>query len=204
MPALPPGRDAALKFPPGQGDTPLSTGIDALDRALSGGLPRRAIVEIVGRGTSGVTALALRALAAATARGETCAWIDGEDAFDPASARTAGVELLRVLWVHAAKPGDAAKACDLVLEAGGFGLVVMESRGDVPAARLRRRVESSRTTLIVLSRAPACGTFAAVRLRCTAAGVRWRGRLFAGLEARIEIARARGGTGGAAILTCFA
>src|SRR5438309_720649 len=40
------------------------------------------------------------ALARATQRGEVCALVDVSDAFDPASAAAAGIEMSRLLWVR--------------------------------------------------------------------------------------------------------
>jgi hypothetical protein len=42
----------------------------------------------------------LFALARATQRGEVCALVDASDAFDPASAAAAGMEMSRLLWVR--------------------------------------------------------------------------------------------------------
>lgn len=58
------------------------SGISELDSAI-GGLPRGALTEIVGVTSSGRTSLLLSILAEATARQETCALVDAEDAFDP-------------------------------------------------------------------------------------------------------------------------
>ncbi len=206
-------------------DRPLPSGIDALDRALAGGLPRRAITEVGGeRASAGRAALALRVLASATARGEACAWIDGTDGFHALSAHAAGVDLARVLWVRGAS-GQAAKACDLVLEAGGFGLVVLDARGPshtpsdglmqhvpsdglmqprapLPAARLARRAETSSATLLILGDTPLCGAFASTRLALDARP-RWRERSLGALVARVRVVRARGAREGAEIAIDF-
>src|SRR5262245_55574760 len=50
-----------------------STGIDALDAIVGGGLPRGQVSEIVGPRSSGRTSLMLQLLASATARGELVA-----------------------------------------------------------------------------------------------------------------------------------
>lgn len=78
------------------------------------------------------------AMAAATARGEVVALIDTHDRFDPTSAAHAGVDLSRLLWVR--ERGDATralKAMNLVLQAGGFGLVAFDL-ADVPAMTIRQ------------------------------------------------------------------
>src|SRR5262245_59011804 len=89
------------------------TGITSLD-ALTGGLPRGAITEIFGPPSSGRTSAMVSVLAEAIARNEVCALVDGNDAFDPKSAASAGVDLNRLLWVRChnnrfkSTPADAA------------------------------------------------------------------------------------------------
>jgi hypothetical protein len=140
--------------------------IAALDACLRGGLPRGQLSEIVGSASSGRTALVLQTIAASTRRGEIAALVDTFDRLDVASAVAAGVDLERLLWVRgpsislgtsiAASLGpstafgarsasggqDAAvnralKAVNLVLQAGGFGCVVLDL-ADVPPVALRR------------------------------------------------------------------
>jgi hypothetical protein len=76
------------------------TGIEPLDDVLQGGLPIGAISELVGPECSGRTAIALSFLAQLTLTGKVCAWIDVSNAFDPASAAAAGIDLARLLWVR--------------------------------------------------------------------------------------------------------
>jgi hypothetical protein len=100
-------------------------------------------------------------LAAATGRGEVAAVIDTCDRFDPASAAEAGVDLARLLWVRErGDAGRALKAMNLVLQAGGFGVVAFDV-ADVPALamrqfphttwmRLARVVEGSQTVAVLV------------------------------------------------------
>jgi recombination protein RecA len=76
-----------------------SSGIPQLD-LLTGGLARGCLTEICGTASSGRTSVLLFALAQATQRGEVCALVDASDAFDPASATAAGMEMSRLLWVR--------------------------------------------------------------------------------------------------------
>jgi recombination protein RecA len=76
------------------------TGIEALDEALHGGLPVGAITELIGPECSGRTSVALAFVAGLTQAGKVCAWLDVSNAFDPASAAAAGVDLRRLLWVR--------------------------------------------------------------------------------------------------------
>ena len=119
----------------------LSTGIPEID-ALTGGLPRGAICEIFGPASSGRTSLMYSMLAYATRHEETCALVDTNDAFAPTAAVAAGIDFDRLLWVRGA--GDlehAFKATDLLLHAGGFGLVILDI-GDVAAKDARRIISS--------------------------------------------------------------
>ena len=152
----------------------LSTGISELD-AVTGGLPRGAISEIFGPASSGRTSLMFSTLAHATAREETCALVDINDTFAPAAAVATGVDFDRLLWVRCA--GDlerAFKAADLLLHAGGFGLVILDL-GDVAGKdarriisswwyRFRRTVEDRPTVLMVISEEACTRSCAALTL----------------------------------------
>ena len=193
----------------------LPTGVEPLDRALGGGLHRGRIVEVVGRVSSGRTAFLFLVLASATSRGEQTVLIDPEDGFDPAAAALAGVRLERVLWIRPSRSLDAFRAADLVLDAGGFGLVAIDARRATrdarrasPWPRLSLRAERAGSVLLVSSERPEVGTFAAtvLGLRRNAAG--WAGpstSLRAGpsplllerLDVRIDVLRSKvGGVAG--------
>ena len=77
----------------------VSSGIPQLD-ALTGGLARGCLTEICGTASSGRTSVLLSTLARATQRGDVCALVDTSDAFNPASAVAAGMEMSRLLWVR--------------------------------------------------------------------------------------------------------
>ena len=120
------------------------TGIASLDASLGGGLRRGHLSEIIGAASTGRATLAVQALAAATARGEAVALVDPCDSFDPASAAAQGVALPQLLWVRPSTSlgtgpsiASALKAFSLILQAGGFGLVVLDL-ADVAPAELRR------------------------------------------------------------------
>lgn len=134
--------DVTLTVPgaePPPADRLAPTGDRGLDAALGGGLRRGQLSEIVGPASSGRASLVVRALAAAAERGEAIALADACDTFDPVSAAAHGLALGRLLWVrpstdHATR---ALKAFSLILQAGGFGLAVLDL-ADVPLAVLRR------------------------------------------------------------------
>src|SRR6202158_792988 len=80
----------------------VSSGIPQLD-LLTGGIARGWLTEICGSTSSGRTSVLLFALARAPQRGEVCALVDASDAFNPASAAAAGMEMSRLLWVRCGK-----------------------------------------------------------------------------------------------------
>jgi hypothetical protein len=158
------------------------TGVAAVD-ALTGGLPRASLTEISGLPSSGRTALELALLASLTANGESCALIDADDAFDPASAEATGVDLDRLLWVRCGSLEQALSATDLVLGAGGFGAVVLDLAG-IPAKRarriplsywfrFRRAVEGTPTILALIDEEPCAQSAASLALHLEAEGAHW-------------------------------
>jgi hypothetical protein len=127
---------------------------------LPTGLPRSCIVELVGRRSSGRTATLLYWLACATETGETCAIIDLHNQFSPDSAARTGVDLQRLVWVRCeGKVEQALRSADLLLQAGGFGIVVLDLCEADPKAlhripssswyRFQRAVENTPTTFVV-------------------------------------------------------
>lgn len=78
----------------------VSTGIDALDGLVQGGLTVGAVTELVGETCSGRKSVALSFLAQVTASEKVCAWIDASNTFNPASASAFGLDLRRLLWVR--------------------------------------------------------------------------------------------------------
>lgn len=184
-----------------------SSGDPDLDVELGGGLRRGHLSEIVGPASSGRSTLMARALAAATSRGEMAALVDVCDTFDPASAAACAVDLARVLWVRdSGDAGRALKAFSLILQAGGFGLVVFDL-ADVPGSavrrfpfttwlRLARTIEGSETVALLvgsdrLARSPGGVTIALAPLTPRWTGGRHRDRLFRGLTPAPRVVRAR-------------
>src|SRR5438093_13541694 len=142
----------------------LPTGLAVLDEALGGGLPRGRIAELAGAPSTGRTGLACAIAAAATRAGETIAWVDPQDAPEPEAAAAAGIALARTPWVRPRTVADALRAAEIVLGAGGFGLVVLDVDSARPGAawpRLARAAERTGSTLLVVAPCRAAGTFAA-------------------------------------------
>lgn len=119
----------------------LSTGLSTLDQ-FTGGIPRGAVTEIFGRASSGRTSLLFSILAHATTHEEICAIVDTHDVFAPTVANGVGINLDNLLWVRCgANLEHAFKATDLLLHAGGFGLVVLDL-GELEGKDARRIVSS--------------------------------------------------------------
>jgi hypothetical protein len=182
-------------------------GMAALDAALGGGLPRGHLSEVVGPRSSGRTTVLGQMLAAAAARGEAVALIDTCDRFDPASAETSGLDLSKLLWVRdTGNAPRALKAMNLVLQAGGFGIVAFDL-ADVPGPgvrqfphttwmRIGRVIEGSQTAAVILgaeriARSPGGVTIALERPRPQWSGTADRARLLRPLDLQPRIVGGR-------------
>lgn len=189
----------------------LSAGSPALDALTGGGLVRGRIVELSGPRSSARMSVVLTMTAAAQAAGELVALVDVADALDPRSAARAGVLLPRLLWVRPTNLLDGLRATDWVLDAGGFGLVVLYAagkpgvRGEAPWIRLARRAEQAKSALVVVGDRPLVGSVAALSLAAERGRARWLGggggapRILDGVHGRIVVARSKLGAPPAAI-----
>jgi hypothetical protein len=210
----------------------VSSGVREID-TLTGGLPRGCLTEICGPASSGRTSVLLAALASATQRQEVCALVDVSDAFNPHSAAAAGVNFERLLWVRCGslqrsgspqrdkgieknktieKPVEQAlRVTDLLLQSGGFGLVIIDL-GDTPLKtarripltswfRFQRAVEHTATVLFVLSQVPCAQTCASLLLKvsgkklsaisCQLSAKTSHAQLLDGLHVQGELLRSR-------------
>jgi len=165
--------------------------------------------------------MTLQLVAAATARGELVALVDALDMLDVESAAAAGIDLARLLWVRGhvvSNPGlcrdmnqraleQALRALALVLQAGNFGVVVFDV-AEAPSdairrlpfttwLRLQRMVDGSQTACVLVGAEPMARSSAGLTVRTGirdwGLGIRFRNRLFEGvdIEARVVRARAR-------------
>jgi hypothetical protein len=181
----------------------VSTGIVQLD-ALTGGIPRGCLTQVCGRPSSGKSSMLLATMASVTRQGESCVLIDASDSFDPGSGAAAGVEFSKLLWVRCGKSSSVfgrrasaknvlandqrptandalehvLKSTDLILQSGGFGLVVLDLAGipdkfvrRIPLAswfRFQRTVEHTKTALMVVSEIVCAQTCAALVMKLSA------------------------------------
>jgi hypothetical protein len=189
----------------------LSTGLPRLDLVLHGGLPRGRLTELAGTRSSGRTGLACVIAGSATRAGETIAWVDPEDGLEPEAVAEAGVVLTHTLWVRPRGERDALRAAELLLGAGGFGLVVLDlgsletaARG-APWPRLVHAAERTGSVLLVVATRRLAGACAALGLELSAPQVQWstgpgRLALLEGIDAHLTIARSRIGPAGQALV----
>jgi hypothetical protein len=199
-----------------------ATDITQLDACLRGGLPRGQLSEIAGPQSSGRTLLLVQMMAAATRRGDIAALVDTCDQLDLASAVAAGVDLDRLLWIRGDQCGfrlqaegrlqaedraidRALKALNLVLQAGGFGVVAIDL-ADVPLSalariplttwlRVQRTIEGSDTACVIVGPQPLARSARGVTLSVTGRP-RWNGdadrsRLLTGLNVSVRIVSPR-------------
>jgi recombination protein RecA len=162
----------------------IATGIVQIDSLAGGGLPRGAITEIFGPASSGRTSFLLSTLARATEHGEVCALVDMNNTLDPESAEHAKVNFDRLLWIRCDNNLEHAfKATDLLLQGGGFGIVMLDL-GDLSAQaarriisswwfRFRRVVENSPTALLVITQDCSVRSCAAFSLEMKFEAVAW-------------------------------
>ncbi len=198
----------------------LSTGVPALDRLLSGGLPRGGFVELSGRRSCGRFSIGLATLASATSSGETAALVDLGGHLDPQAAEDAGVDLARLLWVRPQKAKDAVASAEMLL-ATGFPLVVVDLglapvRGrfvpDAAWVRLERAARDRGAALLLLAPYRVSGVAAEAVVAADLPRAIWRGagrapRLLEGTTSRLTLqkdARARTGIAETLALTTFA
>lgn len=163
----------------------LRTGLPEIDRILDG-LPRGGVSEITGPLSSGKTSLLQRLLARSTGGLECAGVIDAMDRLDPKSSHRAGVRMERLLWVRCGGDAEKAlKAADMVLHAGGFGLLCLDLTGVPPRQlnriplsywyRFRRAVQDTQTVFLVLGEHPLAKSCAVCRLEFAPAKPVWRG-----------------------------
>jgi hypothetical protein len=199
-------RLAVLPRPPAEGIASCVPGIDPI--------PRGCLTEICGPVSSGRTSLAVLLMAEVSAREEVCALIDTSDAFDPTSAAAAGVRLDRLLWIRCGGDAERAlKVADLLIQAGGFGLVIFDL-GDVSPHtarrisltswfRLRRAVEHTATALVVLEQEPHARTCASLVIEMQRGAPVWSGLLLRGTNVTAARSKPNGGVTHVCLHSCL-
>jgi hypothetical protein len=178
----------------------LSTGTEALDLLLAGGLAPGETVEVYGQRSGGRFSMSLAALAQATARGRCAALVDLGDGLDPQSAATAGVDLERLLWVRPRRLAPALASAE-ALVAAGVPLVVIDlgmppipgGRDDEDAwRRLAHAAREEGVALLISSPFRVAGDAADLAIEAFQPAVSWRrhgesARILGGLSSHLEL-----------------
>ena len=106
----------------------VSTGSLGLDIALGvGGLPRGRVVEVYGPESSGKTTLCLQVVAQVQKQGGVAAYIDAENALDPAYAAKLGVNVSELLISQPDTGEQALEIADMLVRSGGIDIIVIDS-----------------------------------------------------------------------------
>lgn len=120
---------------------PIPSGSLALDLVLGvGGIPRGRIIEIYGNPQGGKSTLALHIVAEAQRAGGSAAYIDVENAMDPAYAESVGVNVNELFF---SQPEDGEVALDIVdylVESQKVDVIVVDS---VAALATKKELEGA-------------------------------------------------------------
>lgn len=179
------------------------TGIAEID-SLTGGVPMSALTEMCGVGKTSV----LVSMLAHASHQHYCALVDASDAFDPASAKAAGTDLSRLLWIRCGKTKQklrpleqAFKVADMLLQSSGFGLVVIDLSDlaekvvrKVPISswfRFSRVVENQQTALVFIEQQPHATSCAALVLKLASAPATFSGKLLTSFTLNADVIRTR-------------
>jgi len=127
----------------------ISTGALSLDVALGGvGVPRGRIIEIFGPEASGKTTLCSHIVANAQKTGGVCAFIDAENAYDPAYARRIGVNLDELLVSQPDTGEQALEIAEMLVRSSAVDVVVIDSVAAlVPKAEIEGEMGDSHVGL---------------------------------------------------------
>jgi len=158
------------------------SGVSLWNVILGQGFRKGSVGEIVGKASSGRTALAL-AIAAQVSREDLVAWVDPLDRLSPKAALHAGVEFRNFVWLRGTPDkeralADAIGATHALAAASLFDIVILDF-ADLPErllkalptawnVRLLRAFESTETACIVLTRSHWGGSPRGLSIRLSA------------------------------------
>lgn len=145
------GKGSIMKMG-GKVDTKISTissGSIAIDAGLGvGGYPRGRIIEIYGPESSGKTTVALHAVAEVQKCGGTAAYIDAENALDPAYATALGVNIDELLLSQPDTGEQGLEIADALVSSGAIDIIVVDSVAAlVPKAEIEGEMGDSHVGL---------------------------------------------------------
>jgi len=127
----------------------VSTGSLGLDIALGvGGLPRGRVVEVYGPESSGKTTLCLQVVAQVQKQGGVAAYIDAENALDPAYAVKLGVNVSELLISQPDTGEQALEIADMLIRSSAIDVIVIDSVAAlVPKAEIEGEMGDSHVGL---------------------------------------------------------
>ena len=116
----------------------ISSGSIKIDEALGiGGYPKGRIIEIYGPESSGKTTLALHAIAEVQKKGGRAAYIDAENAIDPAYAKNLGVNIDELILSQPDSGEQGLQIAEMLIKSGASDIIVVDSVAAlVPQAEL--------------------------------------------------------------------
>lgn len=104
------------------------SGILSLDLALGvGGFPRGRIIEMYGPESSGKSTVAMQAVAEVQKRGGTAAYIDAENAMDPAYAKKLGVDIDELYLSQPDTGEQGLEIANALIASGAIDILVVDS-----------------------------------------------------------------------------
>jgi hypothetical protein len=174
--------------------------LPALKSLIQNGLTRSEITEINGLRSSGKSSVCWHILAEATTRGEVCAIVDWNNSFHPLCAAAVNVQLDRLVWVRCS--GNlkyALRATDLLVHAGGFGVVLLDLCEASPRAlnriplsywyRFRKALEHTPSILLICAEQAQAKSCSRNSLQLKPKAFNWSGQaplpLFRELETQV-------------------
>lgn len=112
----------------------ISTGILGLDAALGGGLPKGRVVEVHANFSVGKSSLCYAFIASYQKQGLICALVDTEFTFSSEYAKKFGVDIEKLILVHATTGEQAFEVMEKMARAGVNLIIVDSVSGLVPTA----------------------------------------------------------------------
>ena len=132
----------------------LSTGMEAVDGLLDGGLLKGATHSLSGQATSGATTLLYRMIASVQAQGIPAIYLEMGDLFDPPNAAAAGVQIDRLLLISQTSLKRALFLIRFLAQHQLPCLLAVDNPPTLPLAQLKATLRHAPLTLISLSPQP--------------------------------------------------
>ena len=112
-----------------------STGIDALDVAIGGGIPEKKVVMLAGKFSSGKSTAAITTAAQYQKAGKVVLWCDAEGSFDANWAAKFGLDSQKLVLYRPDTVEQVTDAIETLIMTGEIGLVVWDSVAVTPSAK---------------------------------------------------------------------